>query len=364
MYRLVDEKLAAEIHHARILVVDDESANLRILGKMLQQEGYDHLVFIQDPREVERHYQSERTDLLLLDLSMPHMDGYQVMARIKAIGSALPAPIIVLTANSERETLVQALRSGARDFLAKPFDRSELLARVHNLLEAQMAHRMLHQQKEVLAELVTQRTRELRETRLQVVQRLGRAAEYRDNETGNHIIRMSRIAALLAQHLGFDRDQCELMLHASPMHDIGKIAIPDQILLKPGRLDEGEMAVMRTHTTLGASLLDGDDSELMRMAREIALTHHERWDGQGYPQGLEGSAIPITGRICAVADVFDALTATRPYKRPWSLDEALEYLREGRGRHFDPGVIDCFNKHLDEVEAIRAHYQDPTHAPA
>jgi putative two-component system response regulator len=350
---------AEQLELARILIVDDEPANLKLLDKMLASQGYRRLVTIQDPREVLARYREARTDLILLDINMPHLDGYQVMEQLKALDDPLLPPIVILTAQHGRDTLLRALAAGARDFIDKPFDRAELLMRVRNLLEAQLAHRLVHDQKAVLEEMVHARTEALNQTRLQIVRRLGRAAEYRDNETGLHIIRMSKAAALLAGELGWGAADCELMLNASPMHDIGKIGIPDAVLLKPGKLDPAEWAIMQSHAAIGAELLSGDDSSLLVLAREIALTHHEKWDGSGYPQGLAGTAIPQSGRIVAVADVFDALTSARPYKQAWPVAAAIAYLRDHRGGHFDPAVVDAFMARLDDILAIRANYLDP-----
>lgn len=348
--------------HARILIVDDEPANLKLLDKMLASQGYEQRILIQDPREVMNSYQAARPDLILLDINMPHLDGYQVMEQLKALDDPLAPPIVILTAQHGRDYLLKALSLGARDFLGKPFDRAELLMRVRNLLDAQLGHRLLHQQKDVLEEMVQLRTEELNRTRLQVVQRLGRAAEYRDNETGYHIIRMSQISALLAQKLGWSKADCELMLNASPMHDIGKIGIPDHILLKPGKFEPAEWEIMKTHAAIGAELLDGDDdSTLLRLAREIALSHHEKWDGSGYPNGLAGETIPQSGRIVAVADVFDALTSVRPYKKAWTLVDAEAFMRENSGSHFDQEVVACFLDNLPEIVAIRDRHQEPQH---
>lgn len=344
---------------ARILIVDDEPANLKLLDKMLGSQGYSNLELIQDPRSVLERYHAQRPDLILLDINMPQLDGFTVLASLRELNDPLLPPIVVLTAQHGRDYLLRALNNGARDFVAKPFDRTELLARVRNLLDAHMAHRMVHEQKNVLDELVQQRTDELRRTRLQVVQRLGRAAEYRDNETGFHILRMSQISALLAQKLGWSDEECELMLHASPMHDIGKIGIPDNVLLKPGKLDPAEWEIMKTHATIGAELLDGDDSELLKLARTIALTHHERWDGSGYPSGLAKEEIPQAGRIVAVADVFDALTSSRPYKKGWPLEDAVAFIRDNSGSFFDPVVVEQFLSCLPEVLAIRDEYSEP-----
>jgi putative two-component system response regulator len=253
---------------------------------------------------------------------------------------------------------MRGLAEGARDFITKPFDRNEMLMRVHNQLEVHRAHCLLHDQKDVLDKLVRQRTEELRKTQLQVVQRLGMAAEYRDEETGSHIMRMSHISALLAKALGWSEEQCELMLHASPMHDIGKIGIPDAILLKPGKLNPDEWEVMKTHATIGGRLLEGDDTDVMRMAKEIALSHHEKWDGSGYPQGLTAEAIPLVGRIAALADVFDALTSTRPYKKAWTIEAALELIEHDSGRHFDPELVPLLIENLPAVLEIRDRFQE------
>ncbi|MCU0932637.1 MAG: response regulator [Serpentinimonas sp.] len=341
-----------------IMVVDDEPVNLRLLDKMLRMQGYSRLVLLSDPREVLSHYLAHKPDLILLDINMPHLDGYQVMEALRALDEPVPPPIVVLTAQHTKDYLLRALASGARDFINKPFDRTELMMRVRNLLDAHLAHRMVHDQAAVLEKMVHQRTQELRDTRLQVVQRLGRAAEYRDEATGNHILRMSHICALLAGSLGWSEDQQELLLHASPMHDIGKIGIPDAVLLKPGKFEPAEWEIMKTHAAMGAELLAGDSSELMEMARAIALTHHEKWDGTGYPAGLQGEAIPLVGRIAAIADVFDALTSERPYKRAWPLEQAMAYLREHSGRHFDPTLVALFERELPRILQILQRYTD------
>ncbi|KDE39015.1 Response regulator [Nitrincola lacisaponensis] len=351
-----------EHHFARILIVDDEPANLKLLDKMLSGQGYQDCVLIRDPREVLHSYQQQRPDLILLDINMPHLDGYQVMEQLVALNDPLLPPIVILTAQHTKDYLLRALAGGARDFVSKPFDRNELLMRVRNLLDAQLAHRMLHSQKDVLEDMVRQRTEELHATRLQVVQRLGMAAEYRDEETGFHILRMSHICALLAKQIGWDDEQCDLMLNASPMHDIGKIGIPDAILLKPGKFEPHEWEIIKNHAVIGAKLLEGDDSALMRMAREIALTHHEKWDGSGYPNGLVGEAIPISGRIAALADVFDALTSTRPYKKAWSVEAAVDLIKESSGSHFDPDLVEVFLRKLPDILAISARYAEPEEA--
>ncbi|MDG4867839.1 response regulator [Guyparkeria sp. 1SP6A2] len=348
-----------QYEQARILIVDDEPANLKLLDRMLRGQGYGSLVLVDDPREVIDHYREARPDLILLDLNMPHLDGYEVMEQIKALDDPLAPPIVILTAQNSRDYLLRSLAAGARDFVSKPFDRNELLMRVRNLLDAHLAHRALHNHKAVLEQKVQERTEKLHHTQLQVVRRLGMAAEYRDEETGNHILRMSHICNLLAKASGWDNAQCDLILNASPMHDIGKIGIPDYILLKPGRFEPEEWEIMKTHATIGAQLLEGDDSELMVMAREIAISHHEKWDGSGYPHKLSGEDIPMVGRIAALADVFDALTSVRPYKQAWTVDAAVELIRENGGKHFDPALVEVFMDELPRIVAIRERFSEP-----
>lgn len=342
-----------------ILIVDDEPANLKLLDKMLRSQGYQSLVLVDDPRVAVDLYRITQPALILLDINMPHLDGYQVMEQLKALNDPLLPPIVILTAQHGKDYLLRALAAGARDFIGKPFDRNELLMRVRNLLDAQMAHRLMYNQKNVLEDMVQARTEELRRTRLQIVQRLGMAAEYRDEETGNHILRMSHSCALLAGAVGWSEDDCDLILNASPMHDIGKIGIPDAIMLKPGKFEPHEWEIMQTHAAIGGKLLEGDDSTLMCMAREIALTHHEKWDGSGYPNGLAGEAIPQSGRIAALADVFDALTSVRPYKKAWTVEAAVDLIKDNNGKHFEPALVEVFLQELPGIVAIRERFAEP-----
>ncbi len=350
------------IQQSQIFCIDDEATNLKLLDRMLKVDGFQNLTMIADPREVIAQYQALRPDLILLDINMPHLDGYQVMAQLNALNDPLLPPIVILTAQNSQELLIKALAEGARDFITKPFDRVELLMRVRNLLYAHLAHRMLYDQKTVLEEIVCQRTEELRKSRLQVVQRLGRAAEYRDNETGQHVLRMSHVSAELAAALGWDTHQCELLLNASPMHDIGKIGIPDAILLKPGSFEPHEWAIMKEHASIGADILADADSELLLLAKQIAASHHEKWDGSGYPQGLAGEDIPMAARIVAVADVFDALTSRRPYKEAWPIERAIEWINNQSGSHFDPAVVVAFNQRLQAIFAISSRFSEPDHS--
>jgi putative two-component system response regulator len=351
-------EISEGLRASRIMLVDDEAIHLKLLENMLEISGYSNLVPVQDSRTVIDLYRQERADLILLDLNMPYMDGYDVMAALKAQEDPLLPPIVVLTTQNGQQFVLRALDCGARDYITKPFDMGELLARVRNTLEAHAALRRLHEQKETLESMVRDRTAELLKTRMQVIQKLGRAAEYRDNETGRHIIRVSRIAELIAKHLGWSEGECEILLHAAPMHDLGKIGIPDAILLKPGKLESAEMEIMQTHTTIGERILEGEDSTLLLEACEIALSHHERWDGKGYPKGLAGEAIPLAGRIVALADVFDALTSDRPYKKAWSVDAAMELISNSQGLQFDPALVLVFEKLLPEIVTIRESLPD------
>ncbi|MBF0256601.1 MAG: response regulator [Gammaproteobacteria bacterium] len=344
--------------NCRILLIDDDRANLLLLERMLNSGGYRNHHSTTDPREALVLLR-QNFDLLILDLTMPHMDGFEVMAAIARTPLRLPPQILVLTAVADHSYRIRALENGARDYLTKPFERFELLARVRNLVESHLYQKALLEEKFSLEQRVEERTRELVDTRLQVVRQLGRAAEFRDNETGMHIIRMSQMAAAIGQASGLSEDACNMLLHASPMHDIGKIGIPDHILLKPGKLDPEEWRIMQTHTTIGADILATGDSELMRAAREIALCHHERWDGEGYPQGLKGEDIPLLSRVTAIADVYDALTSDRPYKKAWSVEKAVELIQQGAGSQFDPQLTLCLEELVPIFSTIRSVNPDP-----
>ncbi|GMR21337.1 MAG: two-component system response regulator [Gammaproteobacteria bacterium] len=348
-----------DILQAKILVVDDEPSNLRLLKRLLAIEGYNNVITVSDPREVCPRHAEENFDLILLDINMPHMDGFAVMEELKAMQpNHTYLPVLVLTAQIDRETRLRALNNGARDFLTKPFDRQEALNRIHNILEVHSLHKTIRNQNEGLESRIRERTQELYDTRLEIVQRLGRAAEYRDNETGNHIIRMSKYSQLLALAAGMNEYEAEQILHASPMHDIGKIGIPDNILLKPGKLDAEEWKIMQSHTTIGDRILSGSSTELLELAREIAMTHHERWDGSGYPNSLKGEEIPLYGRIVALCDVFDALTSERPYKKAWTVEDAMMEVHRSSGTHFDPHLVELFEDILQDILAVMAKYRD------
>jgi putative two-component system response regulator len=332
----------ARLEQSRILIADDEETNVLLLERMLEQAGYTEVTSTSDSSQVAPLCAEDPPDLLLLDLHMPEPDGFEVMKILKPLVEARWFPILVLTADITLEAKREALANGAKDFVTKPFDRAEVMLRIRNLLETRFLQLELEKQNLMLEQRVYERTDDLNEARLEVLERLAVAAEYRDDATGEHTRRVGRTSSLLAEVLGLPQDQSELIRLAAPLHDIGKIGIPDRILLKEGRLTPEEFELMTSHVNIGRFILSGSRSPLLQMAEEIALTHHERWDGRGYLSGLSGEEIPIAGRIVAIADVFDALTHERPYKRAWPVDEALAEITGLRGEQFDPLVVDAF----------------------
>ena len=321
----------------RILLVDDEPTNLQVLRHLLQAD-YRLLIATDGPRALQIARQ-QRPDLILQDIMMPGMDGYEVCRLLKQDPRTAAIPLIFVTALNDVRDEARGFEVGAVDYITKPVSPPIVRARVRTHLSLVSAA-------------------ELRDTRLQIIRTLGRAAEYRDNETGMHVIRMSYFAQHLALAAGFDAAWAEDLLNAAPMHDVGKIGIPDQILLKPGPLDEAEWATMRRHPEMGAQIIGEHPSGVLQMARSIAWTHHEKWDGSGYPQGLAGEAIPIEGRIVALVDVFDALTTERPYKKAWPVEDALAHIAAQAGRHFDPALVPPFLRIEPELRAIRAEWAD------
>jgi putative two-component system response regulator len=343
---------------SRLLIVDDNQANVKLLEKLLIQEGYNSIQSTTDSREAVSLYREFCPHLVLLDLRMPYIDGFEIMQHLQEIEKDSYIPVLVLTAEGDRATRLKALEAGAKDFLTKPFDTVEVEYRIRNMLEVRLLHSKIKEQNESLEGKIKERTNELRETQLSVVRRLGQAAEYRDNDTGNHVIRMSRFSALLAKQLGASSEQCELLLHASPMHDVGKIGIPDRILLKKGKLDPEEWKTMQTHVTIGSEILSDDKSELIQLAQKITLQHHEKWDGSGYPYGLKGEDISFEARIVTVCDVFDALTSERPYKKAWSVEDALTEIEKQSGTSFDQKVVKKFKSVLPEIIEVKNSLPD------
>lgn len=338
------------IPQATVLVVDDTPENIDVLSGLLQQD-YKVKAAINGKVALAIAAREPKPDIILLDIMMPEIDGYEVCRRLKAEPMTAGIPIIFVTAKSDVEDEKLGLELGAVDYITKPFSPPIVKARVRT-------HLALYDQSRHLEELVQQRTQELQETRLQIIRRLGRAAEYKDNETGMHVIRMSWYTKFLAQALQMPEEWCELLYNAAPMHDIGKIGIPDNILLKPGKLDADEWQVMQRHCEYGAEIIGEHDSAILTLAREIAIHHHEKWDGSGYPHGLKGEQIPLSARIVAVADVFDALTCERPYKKAWSEQAAIELLQKEAGKHFDPQLIPLFIETLPRVREIKKDYAE------
>jgi putative two-component system response regulator len=331
------------LQSARILIVDDQAANTRLLQEMLGRAGYAHIVSTTQSQETLPLCEAFNPDLLLLDLHMPPPDGYTILRRLSAgIPREQAFPILVISADVASEARRMVLAHGGKDFLSKPFDMVEVLLRIRNLLETHFLSRQLRAQNQQLEQRVRERTQALEDARLEMLTRLGRAAEYRDDDTGQHTERVACMARRLAQALGLPPEETERIYHAAQLHDVGKIGISDTILLRPGKLSPEEFKAIQAHTTIGASILDGSQSELLQLASVIALTHHERWNGTGYPHGLAGEEIPLPGRIVAVADVFDALTHVRPYKPAWPADQAIAEIVRQRGQHFDPAVVDAF----------------------
>lgn len=347
-----------QCQNATILIVDDQMTNIMLLESILQSAGYTHLYSIQDPTQVVPLFKQLHPDLICLDIRMPELNGFQVMGQLKVIYRNAYLPILVLTSEEDRGTRLRALESGAKDCLHKPFDKIEVLMRIRNLLEASLLNKAMSRQNETLEETVKIRTRELKETQFDVVHRLARAAEYRDNETGGHIVRMSHYATILGRACGMSEEECDILFHATPMHDVGKLGIPDRILLKPGKLTPDEFDIMKQHTVIGANLLTGSQSAVLQMGEVIALTHHEKWDGSGYPNCLSGENIPLIGRICAIADVFDALSSKRCYKDPWPLEKTLHEIHSLSGIHFDPHLVSLFDELLPVLVDIRRTHGD------
>jgi len=319
----------------RLLLVDDEPANLQVLRQVLHEDY--RLLFARDGYKALELARAEAPQLILLDVMMPGLSGLDVCRTLKAQEATAGIPVIFVTALADVQDETQGFEAGGVDYIGKPISPAIVRARVRTHLKL------------VRAEV-------LRQTRQQIVLTLGRASEYKDNETGWHVLRMSHYSRILALAAGFDEGEAEDLMHAAPMHDVGKIGIPDAVLQKAGPLDEREWDIMRRHPLIGAEILGQHQSGLLSMARRIALAHHEKWDGSGYPEGLAGEAIPIEARIVAIADVFDALTSVRPYKEAWSVERATEHVREQAGKHFDPQLVALFLQELPKIVEVRERF--------
>ncbi|MDB4671236.1 response regulator [Mariniblastus sp.] len=364
---------------AKIMIVDDEVFNTKIVRRFLQSAGYKNFIIETDSRKVIDRCRVEKPDLVLLDIIMPEVSGMEILRARHGDPELERMGIIILSASGDTEVKREALDMGATDFLNKPVDTNELFPRVRNTLLMKSHQDRLENYAEILEQQVTERTRELRESREQIIHCLARAAEFRDNDTGQHVIRVGMYSRIISEELGFSKDQSQDLELAAQLHDVGKIGIPDAILLNPKRLTATEYEVMRghcsigktiidplteedsilnNHTVLGANILDGNSSPLLSLASVIAQSHHERYDGSGYPLGLKGKEIPIEGRIVAVADVYDALSSHRPYKQAFEEDRCFELILRGRGEHFDPECVDAFFSRVTDIVKITEELGD------
>lgn len=337
---------STDILNASILIVDDQQANLQLLAQMLCDVGYQYITTTMDGSSVCALHRVNHYDLILLDLLMPGMDGFQVMAELKAIEANDYVPILVITAQPSHK--LRALAAGAKDFISKPFNLIEVQTRIHNMLEVRLLYKQLHNYNDVLEQRVRERTADLQENYLETIFTLTRAAEHKDENTGAHVQRISYYSREFARILGMDGEFVDKILFASPMHDIGKIGVHDHVLLKPGSLTQEEWKVMQGHTTMGAKILGNSKSPYVKMGAEIALNHHERWDGGGYPNGKQGEAIPLPARIMTICDVYDALRSKRPYKPAFDHSKSMEIITHGDGctqaAHFDPAILAAFKE--------------------
>ncbi len=377
MVRSLSER---DIKQSCILIVDDEPLNMEVVRRYLEIGGYRNLISTDHAGQALPLMGLNRPDLVLLDIHMPEINGLQILAAIRSDESLCRTPVIILTGSSDPDTKLIALQAGATDLLPKPVHSEELLARLGNVLKVKAYQDRLYRHSEELEEAVRRRTSELEASRLDVIHCLARAAEFRDDDTGQHVIRVGRYARVIAERLGFSQRELDIIEPAAQLHDVGKIGIADAILLKPGKLTPEEFEMMqkhcgfgkkiaepvsdrdavllRNHTDIGARIMNTGSSPILEMARRIALTHHERWDGTGYPLGLAGEDIPLEGRITAVADVFDALSSKRPYKPAFPLQKCFAIMAEGRGTQFDPEILDAFFDRRDDIIQVQINSAD------
>ena len=341
-----------------VAIIDDTPVNLALMQALVGKIEHCTSHAFVDPRQGLAWCLANDPDLVIVDYMMPELDGLELIRRLRATDQSEDLPVLMVTAAHEKEVRYEALECGATDFLTKPIDKNEFLPRVRNMLALRQHSVMLRNRASELAEAVRLATAEIHERERETVTRLAKAAEFRDPETGAHILRMAHFSRLIGEHLGLDTEDLDMLFAAAPMHDVGKLGTPDHILLKPGRLTPAEFEIMKEHASIGYEILKDSSSPVVRLGAEIALTHHERFDGKGYPRGLFGEAIPLVGRIVAVADVFDALTSERPYKPAWDIKDACDYLLRGRAHHFDARCVDIFLDRWDEVQKIRAKFSD------
>jgi len=341
-----------------VLMVDDNMTNLVLVRQLVRRVEECETLAFTDPASALETLRETDVDLILVDYVMPEIDGVEFVRRTRRMSRHATVPVVMVTTTDEREVVLQALEAGATDFLTKPLDPLEFKVRVRNLLALRKAQKQLAARAALLDREVSIKTSELVEREQEIIWRLTKATERRDTDTGDHIARMSRICGILAEGMGLSVEDRRLVEIAAQMHDVGKVGIPDEILFKPGALSPEERKVMETHADLGWAILEGSKSRLLQMAADIAVSHHERWDGTGYPKGLAGEAIPVVGRITALADVFDALMSVRPYKPAWPIEKAIAFVADGSGSHFDPACVEAFFAHFDEIAAIAGTGRD------
>ncbi|HLI96627.1 MAG TPA: HD domain-containing phosphohydrolase [Candidatus Baltobacteraceae bacterium] len=341
-----------------VLMIDDNELNLTVYRNALKAVEGAVCIGFTSSAEGLKWCEEHQADVVLVDYDMPRPNGLEFIEAFHLDGSNADVPIIMITGLAERDIRYRALELGAADFLTKPVDVAEFRARMRNMLALADGRRKLADRANWLASEVQRATADIVAREKDTINRLMRAAEFRDNETGMHILRMGHFSAVIGRAFGLSENECETLLMATPMHDIGKVATPDRILLKPGKLDSGEWEIMKQHTIAGYEILKDSQSELLQMAAQIALNHHEKFNGTGYPYGLEGERIPLCGRICAVSDVFDALTSERPYKQAWPIEEAVDEIRRLSGSHFDPALVEAFDNALPTIVDIKTRYGD------
>ena len=340
---------------SRVLIVDDQLISRMILEQLIRSLGDDtEAVSFADPIRALEWAKYNPHDLVLTDLKMPHMNGVEFTQWLRNTPSCVDVPVIIITCVDDQGTKYRALEAGATDFLTKPIDHHECRARCRNLLKLRQQQSIIRDRARWLEKEISDKTRELRLREKETLLRLAKAGEYRDSDTNGHVLRMAHAARLIAETLGMDAEYCDIIEQAAPMHDIGKIGVPDSILLKPGRLDAQERSVMMQHARMGYEILRDSPSKYLQFGATIAWCHHEKFNGRGYPRGLRGEAIPIEARIVAIADVFDALMSERPYKRAWTLDQTLELIRGESGQHFDPDCVEALLLNLDRILSSRA----------
>lgn len=342
----------------RVLIIDDVQLNLTLLQHLIKKFPDCESIGFLEPLLAIAWCQNNQPDLVVVDYMMPVLDGIQFSREFRAISGCEEIPLLMVTANYETSVRHEALAAGVTDFLNKPLDNAEFLARTKNMLALRKSHKQLADHAAWLAEEVRKATAEIEAREQETIFCLARAAEYRDPETGAHIQRMAYYSRHIACQLGLSAKQQKLLLEAAPMHDIGKMGTPDLILLKPDKLTPAEFAIMKQHAVIGYEVLNASNSPLLKVAAEIAYTHHEKFDGSGYPRGLKGYDIPLFGRIVAIADVFDALTSERPYKKAWAIEPAKQLLQEGKEAHFDPDCVEAFFADWDAVMAIKNRFID------